>query len=338
MFSTFRGHLELASRMLEAGLLDSVPYHLEKAENAAKLLGDLEVDHHLTKVQQQYYFLRGDSVQVALYSQQLQHLDSAIALPVKDLAILLSNQLTEQANQSRDAISRRNRLLYGLVGLVSGLLVFVLIQTYRFNKQRKQLRRANDDKAMLYGMIAHDLRSPLAALDSVIRQEGIPASAQASIHSYARKLQFLLDDMLKWTFDQRQQLKPQPSSFDLVELVEENHHLLAQVLAEKLIVVQWDMEEEVVMYADREMISTCVRNMLQNAVKHSALGSQITIRCREEDGKAVLEIENEGSLSQRGGRSLGLQLIQSFSRLNNCRFSLEEHEGRAVAQLTGPNQ
>jgi K+-sensing histidine kinase KdpD len=98
------------------------------------------------------------------------------------------------------------------------------------------------------------------------------------------------------------------------------------------------MEQEVVMYADREMISTCVRNMLQNAVKHSDTGSQITIRCYEENSMSVLEIDNEGSLSQRGGRSLGLQLIQSFSRLNNCRFSLKEQDGKVVAGLSGPTR
>ncbi len=336
IFGLFRGSIELVSRFMESGQLDSVPYYMDIAENASRMINDIEVDYHLVSAQLIYTNIIGDSVKAKQLRQRKLELDSINTIPKYLLSSIQSRTLAFELQNSEKRLSYRNRQLYVLVGIMGGMIVLLVVLVYRVLRQRKELHRANADKTMLYGMIAHDLRTPLSALDGLMEQDDMPATIRQPFTTYSRRLRFLLDDMLKWTFTQQQQLQPQKAPFDMVELVEENLSFLELAIKDRQMHLTLEMEEEVHMLADREMIGTCIRNMLQNAIKHGERGTELIVTCREAPGEVELVIRNHGSLQWNTGRSLGLQLIQSFSRMNNCRFTLNEQDGWVVARLTGP--
>lgn len=67
-----------------------------------------------------------------------------------------------------------------------------------------------------------------------------------------------------------------------VEMVSQNHH------------IRLEGDENVMVNADREKIAQVIINFLNNAVKYSPEGKDVTVTVKEIDGQARLEVKDQG--------------------------------------------
>ncbi|MCK5028514.1 MAG: HAMP domain-containing histidine kinase, partial [Bacteroidales bacterium] len=79
----------------------------------------------------------------------------------------------------------------------------------------------------------------------------------------------LLENLLTWSRSQRGDIDYSPEKFILSNLIDVNINL-HQVSAErKGIKILTGVSDDLLAYGDREMISTVLRNLINNAVKYS---------------------------------------------------------------------
>jgi signal transduction histidine kinase len=260
-----------------------------------------------------------------------------------------------QALQLENGRNVRRLLIAGLI--VTGLFALLLFFLYRklaaTNEQlaviNDQLTRANETKARLFGIISHDLRSPVSRIVQLlqIQKERPDLLDEATRRRHEQRLQSAtenvletMEDLLLWSKSQMQHFTPQPAPVGVKELVEKETGLLREALEERQLRVENRIPASWVQVTDANFLSVIVRNLLQNALKYSASGGEIALSADAQH----LYLTNRGStdfvsveeLNQRihnkvvnsKGQGLGLQIAADLAAALSIRiFFREEGEG-----------
>lgn len=173
----------------------------------------------------------------------------------------------------------------------------------------EELAKANAAKDKFFSIIAHDLRGPVTstmALAQLISSES--AGYKPEEHSQMMQLlqnslsntSKLLENLLVWSQSQTNSIVFAPVTLNLYAVVESNAELLSVVASEKNIGVQYDIDRNIEVYADREMMNTVVRNLLSNAFKFTNDNGLVTITGKITDAETWQGQCVEVSISDNG--------------------------------------
>ncbi len=171
-----------------------------------------------------------------------------------------------------------------------------------------KLMRINSIKDRFFSIISHDLRTPLATLDSFLnilinfsdrmkpeQMQKLANHTQLSV----RNLQALLENLLQWSAAQSgsaDTVSFEPEEVCLAEVVQRNLDLLEDTAVAKGINWQLDLPTDLKVYADANMLSFVIRNLLHNAIKFSEAGREIKLSATiTEGGMAEVSVEDQGT-------------------------------------------
>lgn len=150
----------------------------------------------------------------------------------------------------------------------------------------EQLTVANQTKAKLFGIISHDLRSPVSQWFTFIRlQQTNPGlltevcknQYQQELLLSSSNLLATMEDLLLWSKSQMDQFTLDNEDIDITDLLTE---LMVQLQAEakdKKLKLEIGKPDYQFVYSDYNLLFTILRNLLQNAVKHAFSGTVISI-------------------------------------------------------------
>lgn len=230
-------------------------------------------------------------------------------------------------------------------------LVLVKTQNQRLEVSVKE-RTAELSK--LFSIIAHDLRSPLNSLMSILTLNEIEALTMEDIQymlSENKKniegIQNTLDNLLHWARSQMNGIKTEPSHFDLKVLLDELMLVYLPLMEKKQISLETYTEGIVLVYADVNQVRLILRNLIDNAIKFTPKGEKITLmlkriaqevevcvsntvadpsRINTEDLMGVNMIEATYGTENEKGVGLGLHLCREYIRSNGgeLRIQLEQ--------------
>ncbi len=256
---------------------------------------------------------------------------------------------------------RKNRLLLALAtvsALLIGILYYIMYRIRR--KQNRQLQQLITTKDQLFSIISHDLKAPVMAQRIAIENilENLESyntdSLLKNLNEFRKGTESQLDllqNLLNWVRMQTGEVNFRPVALDLCEImreVTELYHLPAQ---NKGITLRMEAPESCIVYADRQMMHTVLRNLLNNAVKFSNPNSEILISVLVKEGKTVLKIKDQGigisaerlknifafkdkkpSTGTRGetGSGLGLIICKEMLERNGTRLILQSTEGKGT--------
>ena len=153
-------------------------------------------------------------------------------------------------------------------------------------RKNKLLEEANSSKDRLLSIISHDLKSPMSSVvgllsllneeysefDQTKRQEYIKIcyeNANATLQ--------LIETLLGWAQSQSKHRVIKPISFELKNLANQSFAPLLELSKLKNITIVNAIAEDIKIYADIEMISTVLRNLVSNAIKFSNKGGLINL-------------------------------------------------------------
>ncbi len=171
------------------------------------------------------------------------------------------------------------------------------LRTQELQNSEKALMISNAAKDSFLSIIAHDLRNPfnvilgyldLLTCDDADYSEKDQREILLKLKSASVRTIDLLENLLTWAQAQRGSLPFNPEIFNLNEVIADNLNLHDTFANSKNISLVTRGEMDVKVFADRNMISTVVRNLISNALKFTFPGGMIIIGVEVNDNKKVL--------------------------------------------------
>ncbi|MCF6241657.1 MAG: ATP-binding protein [Bacteroidales bacterium] len=218
--------------------------------------------------------------------------------------------------------------------------------------QRDELYRSNKTKEKLLSVVAHDLKNPIHALIGfsellIDKEVGLSEDekTQYAEYIYDSSLQIysLLENLLKWAQSQSSSIKYQPEKFNFNELLEINIKLFHEAGMKKEIELIFNSKTKNHVYADKNMINTVIRNLINNAIKFTTEGGKISVSAKDKNDfveisivdtgvgmtedivKKILETDEFHSsqgTSNEQGTGLGLAICKEFLNAHNSKLQI----------------
>jgi two-component system CheB/CheR fusion protein len=195
--------------------------------------------------------------------------------------------------------------------------------------------------------LGHELRNPLAALDSAMRliERGIrtPEQVQTLLGSHIRQLTNLVNDLLDVSRIAHGKITLNVARTDLVKVVQAAARSVQSSIRVREQDLRLTLTERVEVQGDATRLEQIVANLLTNASKFTADGGRIDVTIDRDDRQATIAVRDEGRGLERdqletifepftqgsaagGGLGIGLALVRSL---------VELHGGTVTAESEG---
>jgi signal transduction histidine kinase len=347
----------------EKGNIEKAEYYLKLAAQIANQKNDFdnwsfytgalaELQEYKGDFKNAYYNIRKYyDTQDSIYSQENKNkiagLESKREIDLKNKEIV-NNELQLSAERKN-----RNYLIGGLFLLgVIGMLLYWQSRTRRkTNNTLMQLNRELDEanrlKARFFGILSHDLRSPLANLINFLRlqkrEPGLLSDQQIQVQeqkitSSAESLMETMEAMLLWSKGQMEYFNPHISAVQIDGLFTYLRKYFAGVEAIQL---NFSNEGHLIVQTDENYLKSIMLNLTANAVR--ALGQtaspKILWRAWKEANTIFMSIKDNGpgtnneqlkalydeTASSGGKHGLGLHIIRDLAKSIDCTIIIKSH-------------
>jgi len=148
---------------------------------------------------------------------------------------------------------------------------------------------------------SHELRTPLAVIRGIgeagLVETRTPAEYKEAIGSMLEevdRLTTLVDTLLRLSHGDAGSVHLSREPLDLGQLTRDVASSLAVLLEERRQRISIEGPEGVSVSADRLVLREAITNVIDNAVKYSPVGASIAVSIREEGGRAVVEVADQG--------------------------------------------
>lgn len=168
----------------------------------------------------------------------------------------------------------------------------------------KQIRKSLSAKNKIYSIIAHDLRSPISSLKMMLdllvsrltpESIGVESYEILNLANEITEESFsLLDNLLKWTKNETGDLSAALQKIDLVPLAKDVISIYRSIAATKGISINFKSVKQANVRVDVDMIKTCMRNLMSNAVKFSHNNGIVNVSIDEDSSAFIFSVEDFG--------------------------------------------
>ncbi|MDB5131591.1 MAG: hypothetical protein JWR02_1340 [Mucilaginibacter sp.] len=247
--------------------------------------------------------------------------------------------------------------IFSMIIICVGLVI--MEQLYRqvkaknkvIQEQNRRLENSNNVKDTILSIISHDLRNPISQVIGLLDlwEEGDITTGEIEVLLPAFKVSSLstlelLDNLLIWSKNQLYDFNYYPVLFKVSRAADTVISNLRPAIAQKNLSVINKISPSISVYADEEMITIVLRNLVSNAIKFTPEKGCITLSGSMKDGFATIVVMDNGigikaedqahlfnapaTLSPFKEKSpgLGLKICKDFIALNYGRIGLESRE------------
>ena len=263
------------------------------------------------------YVKSGDTLNAYPYLQRYSEMQDSLHALEQDQAIarqevLLglrtereTRELTENALvQEQEARMIITVLLILLLVILAGLSVLVYSKI-RDNKlletRARELSRANEDKDQLLSVLSHDLRTPITSIQGVIQLIRSNLIGEAELNSALNQIDVKLQremntltNYLQWAKNQKDGFNPSMIDIDLAKINSEIVSDLEKVAKNKNITIENHLPEPSMIFADKQMVSVILRNLISNALKYAPNSGRVVLGFAHQNQHAVFSVKDNG--------------------------------------------
>lgn len=234
-----------------------------------------------------------------------------------------------------------------------------------------ELKKLNAQKDRFFSIIAHDLRNSIGNFiqitellneDEDLRFGEYERQYLDMLQASAEKTYKLLENLLLWARSQLGNLTIEPEVINVDTIIKESVDYFSETVKQKDIKVRFQYSDNLKAYADKQSVSTIIRNLFSNALKFSYRGGiiEISIDKSTKTGKNYIEIfiqdygvgiEKEQAddlfkifkqsttlgTKDESGTGLGLILCKELAEKNNGHLYIESKIGEGtIARISLP--
>jgi len=227
--------------------------------------------------------------------------------------------------------------------------------------RRKITMAAQDstDKTHFFAGVSHELRTPLNAIigfSDMMRSRlfgplpGKYAEYADLIHESGQHMLDLIGDVLDLSKLGAGRYELNYDTFDAADVIRSSVKMIrpAADAAEVSLDVNLDLDQALLIQADRRAVRQILLNLLSNAVKFSDKGGHVEIDAQAIDGDLELSVTDNGAgmskeelghigkpyvqgeagrLSEERGSGLGLSLVKTLTELHNGKMDIRSAKG-----------
>jgi two-component system cell cycle sensor histidine kinase PleC len=233
----------------------------------------------------------------------------------------------------------------------------------KYNEEKIRAQQANHAKSEFLANMSHELRTPLNAIIgfSEIMQSGVFGPMGEKYHEYCRDIgesgRYLLEvinDILDMSKIEAGRMELGFEEFELAGVIGEALRIIAPRAQDKRLDVTLDVEDRLVLWADRRGTKQILLNLLSNAVKFTPDGGAVRVGARACDDAVAITVADTGigippnAIKHLGrpfeqvqsqftkshpGSGLGLALAKSLAELHGGGMSIDSTPGKGTAVL-----
>jgi len=215
------------------------------------------------------------------------------------------------------------------------------------------------DKTLFFAGVSHELRTPLNAIigfSDMMRSRlfgplpGKYAEYADLIHESGQHMLDLIGDVLDLSKVEAGRYELNYDTFDAADVIRSSVKMIrpAADAAEVRIDINLDLDQALLIQADRRAVRQILLNLLSNSVKFSDKGGQVDIDAQAIDGDLELSISDDGAgmsadeiarigdpyaqgeaaqMSTERGSGLGLSLVRSLTELHGGKMNIKSAKG-----------
>ncbi len=221
------------------------------------------------------------------------------------------------------------------------------------------LKKVNSQKDKFLSIISHDMRAPLSSIisfldyyknniNSFTETEFTFVSTNLNLH--VKKVVEMLDGLLLWSRSQTREIQTTLAPIDLSKSIIATIDILNQTAENKKIIITTNLHNQLV-WADENMTTFIIRNIVSNAIKFTKEGGSIKISTMRNKRNAFIIIKDDGvgiskdnlaklfkddnnystfGTNNEKGIGLGLALCKDFMNLQNGDIEIESIIGEGT--------
>ena len=225
-----------------------------------------------------------------------------------------------------------------------------------FNQMVQQLAQTEERRRQLIGDVAHELRTPLSSIKSVLEglQDGVLPTEPATFTNLQRevsRLQRLVQDLEELSKAEAGRIPLELEMAEPTTFIQMAVDRLARQFEDKGVQLQTELPPDLpLVHVDLSRMTQVMLNLLGNALQYSPPGGQVTVRAWTHAREVHIAVQDTGiglatehlrhvferfyrvdkSRSRAGGGSgIGLTIAQHL---------VDAHHGRLTAISPGPDQ
>jgi two-component system sensor histidine kinase/response regulator len=228
----------------------------------------------------------------------------------------------------------------------------------KVEERTKELNKLLEDKDRFITILGHDLKSPFNSIlgilylleDNLQKLSGEQIEQHVkAVSKSAQKVYNLLEDILLWVRAQSGKLPFIPENLGLANLVNEVIDYLEPSLNMKEQKFQLLVKKDVLVFADRNMLQTILRNLIYNAIKFTNKGGRISISANINDVEVTVIVTDTGvgmireqieqlfdnteiiptlGTEKEKGTGLGLLICKEFIETHGGKIWVESEPGK----------
>lgn len=232
--------------------------------------------------------------------------------------------------------------------------------TRAFNEMQAKLARVDRARREFIANASHELRTPIFSLGGfaeLLEDEDLDVETRdrfiRSMREQIDRLQRLASDLLDLSRLDAGSLEMHPTEVDVGELLEAVTGEFGPIAARRDAEIRVDLpSDRVEAWADPERAAQIARVLIDNALRHTAPGTRVTVAARRWEGSTELRVCDSGeglpatvvprvfdrfyTGDSAGGSGLGLAIAQELAERMHGEITLRSAPGDTVFTLTLP--
>lgn len=214
----------------------------------------------------------------------------------------------------------------------------------KLEKTKKELEYANAIKNKFFGLIEHNFKDSFNSiigcaelLSSEILSEKEIKNITKEIKDVSNSTYLLFNNLLLWSKIQTGNINFELETFDIGDMINDEIYIFNNILKNKNIKLNKSINKNILVKGDKIMISTAIKNIIDNAIKYSNENGEITVSLFEDGNNADIIIKDNGigideeikkylfklsnmlykfRSNQNEGTGLGLIIVKEFIEKN----------------------